>query len=641
MDVTDLLDLNSFSESPDEDYTVSHVYRGKLHDGTTVEIQTKGEDHEGEDWSKDMQNMLDIWTKCSHPNITQLIGKATFRENLAAVYHRHEYSSIKEYPDKHPGEFSDRSRLSAQICDGVAYLHSNGIIHGDLDGHCIMISGDGVPHIWLSVFTTSTVSNAVEYNPMWGTMYDVSLFQCSHRSTRFDAALQAPELYKRGAKHTFASDVFALGMTIWASIPLFYVFDRLGELRPPHSQETFTRDLWYSSDPDIDPLGNQLQQGELPSRPTVGIPADTAGNMLWDILCKCWSFKPEDRPTASEVSAVMHMVCKTLGSVVFCLLGINAPDHSGVVDGVALIPPRLVVREDTSVQDLVSHFEQRGLANYTETIYSGSMVTIVSVADTALANVYRVELPDYRPIAVKCVKHNTPYKRLKRAARELDCWSSYKHENILPVFGFAMVGADLAMVSPWMSNGCITDYVAKYLTCDRLILCVQLAKAIAYLHENNVVHGDIKGPNVLVSDTGAIQITDFGVSIMDHQEIEFSATSSGRGTQRWQAPEILTGKTDSTREADVYALGMTMVEIYTGEQPYGSTNWYQIMIPVINGQLRPPRPMRLPIDDIGNGVWELMQHCWETNPSERAASDRVYEWLEYYASIRTDTPRSG
>ncbi|KDN33575.1 hypothetical protein RSAG8_13338, partial [Rhizoctonia solani AG-8 WAC10335] len=173
----------------------------------------------------------------------------------------------------------------------------------------IAISGDGVPHILLSVLTTSTVSKAVEYNPM-------------------RVMCKAPELYKRGAKCTFASDVFALGMAILASIPLFYVFDRLGELRPPHSQETFIRDLWYSSDPDIYFLRAQLKQGKLPLRPTVGIPADTAGNMLWDILCKCWSFKPEDRPTASEVSAVMHMVCKTL-------------------DGVALIPPRLVVREDT------------------------------------------------------------------------------------------------------------------------------------------------------------------------------------------------------------------------------------------------------------------------------------------------------
>ncbi|CAE6515217.1 unnamed protein product [Rhizoctonia solani] len=198
-----------------------------------------------------------------------------------------------------------------------------------------------------------------------------------------------------------------------------------------------------------------------------------------------------------------------------------------------------------------------------------------TVIDTTLASVHRVELSNRQHIAVKRVKHNTLYKRLKRAARELDCWASYQHNNILPILGFAIVGADIAMVSPWMSNGCVTDFVTRKPNCDRLGLCTQLARAVAYLHEHNVVHGDIKGPNVLVSDIETIQVADFGVSIVDHLEIEFSATSSGRGTQRWQAsetysqtnssyncarqaPEILEGKSDSTKEADVYALGMTM-----------------------------------------------------------------------------------
>ncbi|KAH7333808.1 kinase-like domain-containing protein [Rhizoctonia solani] len=115
------------------------------------------------------------------------------------------------------------------------------------------------------------------------------------------------------------------------------------------------------------------------------------------------------------------------------------------------------------------------------------------------------------------------------------------------------------MISQWMNNGCVTEYVVKNPGCDRLKLCVQLACAIAFLHTHNVVHGDIKGRNVLVSDTGTIMVTDFGVSMMDHQEIEFTATKSRGGTLRWQPPEILRMETDSTKKADVYALSMTMI----------------------------------------------------------------------------------
>ncbi|KDN46059.1 hypothetical protein RSAG8_04566, partial [Rhizoctonia solani AG-8 WAC10335] len=60
------------------------------------------------------------------------------------------------------------------------------------------------------------------------------------------------------------------------------------------------------------------------------------------------------------------------------------------------------------------------------------------------------------------------------------------------------------------------------------------------------------------------------------------------------------------------------------------------MIPITNGQLRPSRPVRLPIDEMGNGVWQLMEHCWKANPSERPTSRRVHDWLQYYTSIRTD-----
>ncbi|KAF8740278.1 kinase-like protein, partial [Rhizoctonia solani] len=282
-------------------------------------------------------------------------------------------------------------------------------------------------------------------------------------------------------------------------------------------------------------------------------------------------------------------------------------------------PPRLVVTEDT-----------RGLKDYTDDLKSTNIAVTAPFADTALANVYKLSLSNRQSIAVKCVKHVTLYKKLKRAARELSCWSSYKHENILPVLGFAVVRGDLAMVSPWMSNGCVTEYVTRNPSCERLRLGIELTHAIVYLHGHNLVHGDIKGANVLVCDEGRVKVTDFGVSIMEHKEVEFSATSTARGTQRWQqSPEILLGDSDSTKEGDVYALGMTLIEIYTGESPYGSMNWTgHVMIKVMSGQLRPSRPIALPPNNYGNKLWEIMNQCWATCPNERPTSEQVYERLK-------------
>ncbi|KAH7333807.1 kinase-like domain-containing protein [Rhizoctonia solani] len=593
MDVTHLLDHGSVGQN----YTIMGdflVYRGQLRDGTTVKIKRRRR-YVPVIWAEKFLKLLDIWAKCSHSNIIQLIGKATVLGNLAVVYHWHEYGGVTEYLRHHPT--ADRYQLSVQICDGVAYLHGNGIvttsqflscvqqthltpsyqIHGDLGGLQILVSGDGVPRIPLSVLYSSTIANALG-GP--------------------SSCWSAPEILK-GSKRILASDVYSLGMTILETIT-----------GKKHS---------YADEPGLSWI-RKMKIGEPPSRPADTIPQAHAGNVISDILHKCWSYNPRDRPSVVEVRDIMYTVYQT-------------------PDGMALKTLKLVVTKDTTVQDLVAHYEQRRLTNYTHSLQQTDIANTIPFIDATLANVYKVNISGQQCVAVKCVKHTTPHKKLKRAGRELSSWSSYKHENILPVLGFAVFRGDLAIVSPWMRNGHVSEYVANHPNCDCL----------------GLVHGDIKGPNVLVSDIGTVQVMDFGVSITDHQEIEFSSTSTG-GTQRWlvrttdnkhwltfefsmrKAPEILLGQTDSTKEADVYALSMTMIE--TGEQPYGSTNWFQLMMPVIHSHLRPARPVKLPIDDVGNGIWGLMCYCWLANPSKRLTAGPVHDWLQYYYSITTATRES-
>ncbi|CAE6356055.1 unnamed protein product [Rhizoctonia solani] len=125
MDVTDLLDLDSFPDTTP--YIDRHsIHRGKLRDGIRVAAKTSGLYYFGEERRKRLPKLLDIWAKCSHQNIVQLIGQATFRNDLALVYAWHKYGSITEYLNINPS--ADHYQLSAQICDGVAYLHANDIV---------------------------------------------------------------------------------------------------------------------------------------------------------------------------------------------------------------------------------------------------------------------------------------------------------------------------------------------------------------------------------------------------------------------------------------------------------------------------------------------------------------------------------
>ncbi|KAG8790823.1 hypothetical protein FRC12_010903 [Ceratobasidium sp. 428] len=147
-------------------------------------------------------------------------------------------------------------------------------------------------------------------------------------------------------------------------------------------------------------------------------------------------------------------------------------------------------------------------------------------------------------------------KYVKHTAHELSTWAKLKGDNILELHGLAIFRNCLTMISPWMELGSVNRAIGINPDLDRYRLCKQLAAAIKHLHEvENVIHGDIKGDNVLMASDGTLKLTDFGLAIMHDKTLQFSQTDPGRGTTRWMAPELYDGA-QRCRESDIYAMGM-------------------------------------------------------------------------------------
>ncbi|CAE6455827.1 unnamed protein product [Rhizoctonia solani] len=199
MDVTPLLDFKALSQRPVDGGGSCDIYRGRLYDGPmvalkvmrVVQIPTK----ETEPYPQEnMQRMMGIWKDCNHPNVAHLIGGAMVRGGIAAVYGWLDYGSVIEYLKRHPT--TDRYQFSTQICEGVAYLHANGIIHNSLKGSNILVSGNGVPCIHISLLTSTNLADD----------------EMENKVPSLNIRWAAPELLLAESGGTFASDVYALGM---------------------------------------------------------------------------------------------------------------------------------------------------------------------------------------------------------------------------------------------------------------------------------------------------------------------------------------------------------------------------------------------------------------------------------------------
>ncbi|KAH7334638.1 kinase-like domain-containing protein [Rhizoctonia solani] len=252
--------------------------------------------------------------------------------------------------------------------------------------------------------------------------------------------------------------------------------------------------------------------------------------------------------------------------------------------------------------------------------------------------VHKGSLRDGKIVAIKCVEVSGDWgnwklrkKSIKHTVQELYAWSKCDHPGILKFLGFAKFGGHILLISPWMKNGSLMHYIGEHSQPDRLELGVELASALTYLHSMGIVHGDIKVDNVVISDDGHVQLEDFGSAILlKYSSISFTETGF-KGTLRFMAPELLTGKNEKpTFKSDVYAFGMTLFQIVSGKAPYADQSDHTVPYQILVEKNIPDRPnLSRVLASLAaeNDLWCLLTWCWNHNPEERPAATEVEEAL--------------
>ncbi|KAG9022831.1 hypothetical protein FRB95_014080 [Tulasnella sp. JGI-2019a] len=226
--------------------------------------------------------------------------------------------------------------------------------------------------------------------------------------------------------------------------------------------------------------------------------------------------------------------------------------------------PRLVLSSTDS--HLISILRQVKLGGYSD-VYQG------------------LYAPTQLKLAMKCPRiiEGTPEAIAvkRRWMREAKMWLSFNHVNILPFYGVVELSSITYLVAPWVAHGDLSKFLAARLeyfarssftqgsgsderhaafkVFDETTIIHGIASGLAYLHACDMIHGDIKAVNILLADSLTPLLGDFGLTKYD----EVDATSpglKGSGTARWKSPG-LTNNESRTAKTDIYALGMTIVEV--------------------------------------------------------------------------------
>ncbi|KAK2373193.1 Serine/threonine-protein kinase sty17 [Trifolium repens] len=235
-------------------------------------------------------------------------------------------------------------------------------------------------------------------------------------------------------------------------------------------------------------------------------------------------------------------------------------------------------------------------------------------------------------VAIKVLKpERISTDMLKEFAQEVYIMRKIRHKNVVQFIGACTRPPNLCIVTEFMSRGSLYDFLHRqkgvFKLPSLLKVAIDVSKGMNYLHQNNIIHRDLKTANLLMDENELVKVADFGVARVQTQSGVMTAET---GTYRWMAPEVIEHK-PYDQKADVFSFGIALWELLTGELPYAYLTPLQAAVGVVQKGLRPTIPK-----NAHPRISELLQRCWQQDPKERPPFSEIIEILQHIAKEVND-----
>ncbi|OJD10924.1 STE/STE11/CDC15 protein kinase [Blastomyces percursus] len=225
-------------------------------------------------------------------------------------------------------------------------------------------------------------------------------------------------------------------------------------------------------------------------------------------------------------------------------------------------------------------------------------------------------------VAVKQIRlADLPKSELRVIMQEIDLLKNLDHPNIVKYHGFVKSNETLNIILEYCENGSLHSISKNFGRFPENLVGLymsQVLHGLLYLHEQGVIHRDIKGANILTTKQGLVKLADFGVASRTTGLHESSVV----GTPYWMAPEVIE-LSGATTASDIWSLGCTVIELLEGKPPYYKFQPMQALFRIVNDD-HPPLPQ-----GASPAVRDFLMQCFQKDPNLRVTARKLlkHPWI--------------
>nr|XP_030132214.3 STE20-like serine/threonine-protein kinase isoform X4 [Taeniopygia guttata] len=252
---------------------------------------------------------------------------------------------------------------------------------------------------------------------------------------------------------------------------------------------------------------------------------------------------------------------------------------------------------------------------------------IGELGDGAFGKVFKAQNKETKVLAAAKVIDTKSEEELEDYMVEIDILASCDHANIVKLLDAFYYENNLWILIEFCAGGAVDAVMLELerpLTEPQIkVVCRQTLEALNYLHENKIIHRDLKAGNILFTLDGDIKLADFGVSAKNTRTIQ--RRDSFIGTPYWMAPEVVMCETSKDRpydyKADIWSLGITLIEMAQIEPPHHELNPMRVLLKIAKSD--PPtlaQPSKWSSD-----FKDFLKKCLEKNVDARWSATQLLQ----------------